>query len=205
MLSERLDAALAYARRAHGEQLRKGTRIPYIAHPLVVAGLVLAHGGDEDQAIAALLHDVIEDCAPFDDGVPHAEAIEREFGARVVAMVLACTDASAGDKSTERGHASPEQRLADWYARKRAYLAHLAGARPDALLVSACDKLHNARAIRIDLERIGGALFDRFNAGRAGTLWYYRELADRFTALGSPAAAELECEVGEIERLAALA
>lgn len=205
MLSERLDAALAYARRAHGEQVRKGTRIPYIAHPMAVACLVLTHGGDEDQAIAGLLHDVVEDCEPFPDGVPHAEAIEREFGARVVAMVLACTDASASGKSTERGRASPEQRLADWYSRKRAYLAHLAGARQDALLVSACDKLHNARAIRNDLARIGAALFEHFNAGRDGTLWYYRELADRFAALGSPVAGELDREVGEIERLAAAA
>lgn len=205
MLSERLDAALTYARRAHGEQVRKGTRIPYIAHPMAVAGLVLAHGGDEDQAIAALLHDVVEDCPPFDDGVPHAEAIERGFGARVAAMVLACTDASAADKSMERAGETPERKLVDWYARKRAYLAHMAGARPDALLVSACDKLHNARAIRSDLAQIGAALFARFNAGRDGTLWYYRELADRFAALGSPVADELDREVREIERLAALA
>lgn len=203
MLSERLDAALGYARRAHGEQVRKGTTIPYLAHPMAVAGLVLAHGGDEDQAIAALLHDVVEDCELFEDGVPHAEAIEREFGTRVVAMVLACTDASAADKSAERAGETPEQKLVGWYARKRAYLAHLAGARPDALLVSACDKLHNARAIRLDLARIGGKLFERFNAGREGTLWYYRELASRFTALGSPVAGELDREVSEIERLVA--
>ncbi len=203
MLSERLDRALAYARSAHGEQLRKGTRISYIAHPMAVAGLVLTYGGDEDQAIAALLHDVVEDCAPFADGVPHADAIEREFGARVAAIVLSCTDATAAGKSGERGHASAERKLEDWYARKRAYLAHLSGARPDALLVSACDKLHNARSIRVDLARIGKSLFERFNAGRDGTLWYYRELANRFAALGSPVAGELDREVSEIERLAA--
>lgn len=207
MLSERLDQALAYARRAHGEQVRKGTRIPYIAHPMAVAALVLRHGGDEDQAIAALLHDVVEDCAPFADGVAHADAIDREFGARVAAIVLACTDADAdvAAKAAERGQASPEQRREGWYARKRAYLAHLATATDDVRLVSACDKLHNAGAIRADLARLGNAMFDRFNAGRDGTLWYYRQLANRFAECGSPVAGELDREVGEIERLAALA
>lgn len=203
MLSERLDAALAYARRAHAGQVRKGTTIPYIAHPMAVAALVLTRGGDEDQAIAALLHDVVEDCKPFADGVPHAQAIEREFGARVAAMVLACTDASVDDKAAERAAESPEQKRERWYQRKRAYLVHLPDA-GDALLVSACDKLHNARAIRIDLAQLGGALFERFNAGREGTLWYYRQLATTFAGLGSPVAGELDREVGEIERLAAL-
>lgn len=204
MLSERLDAALAYARRAHAGQVRKGTAIPYLAHPMAVAALVLRFGGDEDQAIAALLHDVVEDCKPFDDEVPHAQAIEREFGPRVATMVLACTDASAGDKAGERAKPTPEAKREAWYARKRAYLAHLPAA-GDGLLVSACDKLHNAGAIRADLAQLGGVLFDRFNAGREGTLWYYRQLATRFAELGSPVAGELDREVGEIERLAALA
>lgn len=204
MLSERLDAALAYARRAHAGQVRKGTTIPYIAHPVAVAALVLEHGGDEDQAIAALLHDVVEDCAPFDGDVPHAEGIRRAFGERVVAMVLACTDASVDDKSAERGAESPDARRERWYARKRAYLAHLADTSEDALLVSACDKLHNARAIRSDLAQLGNVLFGRFNAGRDGTLWYYRALAARFAERGSAVAGELDREVGEIERLAAL-
>jgi (p)ppGpp synthase/HD superfamily hydrolase len=149
------------------------------------------------------LHDVVEDCEPFADGVPHAQAIGREFGARVAAMVLACTDASVDDKAAERGVDSPEAKRDGWYRRKRAYLAHLPDA-GDALLVSACDKLHNARAIRMDLAQLGGVLFERFNAGREGTLWYYRELAMRFAELGSPVAGELDREVGEIERLAAL-
>ncbi len=203
MLGERFDRAVTYARRAHGGQLRKGTTIPYIAHPLAVASLVLDHGGDEDQAIAALLHDVVEDCAPFDDGVPHAQAIQREFGKRVAGIVLACTDGSRESKVEERAQQTFEARREQWYARKRAYLAHLDQADRDALLVSACDKLHNARAIRADVARTGDAVFARFNAGRDGTLWYYRQLANRFAELGSPVAGELDREVGEIERLTA--
>lgn len=203
MLSERFEAAVGYARRAHAEQLRKGTSIPYLAHPLAVAALVLRYGGDEGQAIGALLHDVVEDCAPFADGVPQAQGIARAFGPRVAAIVLACTDASAAAKAGERAHESAEQKRAAWYARKRAYLAHLATASDDALLVSACDKLHNARAIRLDLARLGGSLFGRFNAGREGTLWYYRALVGCFADRGSAVAGELDREVGEIERLAA--
>ncbi len=204
MLSERLDAALAYARRAHAGQVRKGTTIPYVAHPMAVAALVLEHGGDEDQAIAALLHDVVEDCEPFADGVPHAEAIRNAFGARVAAMVLACTDATLSAKADERGAEDAEARRAGWYARKRAYLAHLGETDEDARLVSACDKLHNAGAIHADLLRLGPVVFERFNAGREGTLWYYRQLVERFAGLGSPVAGALDRTVGEIERLAAL-
>ncbi|MGH8190702.1 MAG: HD domain-containing protein [Rhodanobacteraceae bacterium] len=203
MLSERLEAALSYARRAHAGQVRKGTAIPYIAHPMAVASLVLDHGGDEDQAIAALLHDVVEDCEPFADGVPHAVTIESRFGPRVATIVLACTDGTIESKAAERSAEGAEDRRAGWYARKRAYLQHLATASEDALLVSACDKLHNARAIRADLARIGPAVFERFNAGREGVLWHYRELANQFAMRGCPAAGELDREVGEIERLAA--
>lgn len=205
MLGHRLDEALEYARRAHGDQVRKGTTIPYIAHPMAVAALVLGYGGDEDQAIAALLHDVVEDCPPGADGVPHAEAIERKFGERVARVVQDCTDGGVEDKAAERAGTTPEQRREGWYARKRRYLAHLAGVGSDTLLVSGCDKLHNARAIRIDLARAGNGVFDRFNAGREGTLWCYRALADRFAELGCPVAGELEREVGEIERMAAQA
>ena len=203
MLGHRLDEALEYARRAHGDQVRKATTIPYIAHPM--AALVLGYGGDEDQAIAALLHDVVEDCAPFGDGVPHATAIGHKFGGRVARIVLDCTDGSVEDKAAEGTAATPGQRREGWYARKRRYLGHLAGVGADTLLVSGCDKLHNARAIRIDLARDGGRVFNRFNAGREGILWYYRALADRFAELGTPVAGELNREVCEIERMAAQA
>lgn len=203
MLDERFDAAWSYARRAHTGQARKGTAIPYLAHPMAVASLVLDYGGDEDQAIAALLHDVVEDCAPLANGVAHAEAIGTAFGPRVASIVLGCTDGSITDKAVERTANTAEDRRAGWYARKRACLAHLADASDDVLLVSACDKLHHARAIRVDLVRLGNVLFERFNAGRDVALWYYRELANRFAQRGYRVAGELDREVGEIERLAA--
>lgn len=150
-------ASLAFA--IHADQVRKGTTTPYISHLMAVAAIVLEHGGDEEQACAGLLHDAIE------DGGAQWEAVIRErFGARVAGIVRACTDADIQPKPP-------------WRARKEAYLAHLDTAHPDALLVSAADKLHNARAILSDLQTHGPAVFDRFNAGRDGTLWYYESLS----------------------------
>ncbi|MCW8087672.1 HD domain-containing protein [Sabulicella glaciei] len=177
--------AAALALRLHADQTRKGTEIPYIAHLLSVSALVLEHGGDEEQAIAGLLHDAIEDC-----GVQHEAAIEQQFGPRVAAIVRACTDAETLPKPP-------------WRARKEAYLAHLAHADADSLLVSACDKLHNARAIVDDLHEHGPAMMSRFNAGLEGTLWYYRALAEVFDRLlPGRLAQELARAVGEMERLA---
>ena len=160
----RLHAALDYAAEAHQAQARKGTSIPYLSHVLGVAGLVLEHGGDEDQAIAGLLHDVLEDC-----GAEHATPIRDQFGERVLQIVLACTDGTP-DASGQK---------APWRERKEAYLAHLKTAPTDALLVSACDKLHNGRAIATDLAS-GEDVFARFTGGREGTFWYYRSLAEIF-------------------------
>jgi (p)ppGpp synthase/HD superfamily hydrolase len=156
----RLHQALDYAADAHSDQSRKGTAIPYLSHPMGVASLVLEHGGSEDQAIAGLLHDVLEDC-----GGQHEPPIRLAFGDAVADMVLGCTDGlpdAAGDKPP-------------WKARKLAYLAHLEEADEGTVLVSACDKLHNARAIVADL-MAGEAVFERFKAGRVGTLWYYGAL-----------------------------
>jgi (p)ppGpp synthase/HD superfamily hydrolase len=187
MISSRLSSALALAVQAHDGQVRKGTAIPYIAHPMGVASIALDFGATENQAIAALLHDVLE------DGGPHyAPLIEAQFGAEVLALVQACTDGvpdAAGVK-------------ADWGERKRAYLAHLAQAPAAVLLVSGADKLHNARAIVSDLITIGPEVFKRFKAGREGTLWYYRALADVFTQRRAPVAVSLEAEVRQMERLA---
>lgn len=196
MLTERFTAAVDYARVAHAQQTRKGTAIPYIEHLLGVASLVLGHGGDQDQAIAGLLHDVLEDC-----GEAHAAAIGDRFGARVLAIVRGCTDGTAEGKAALNG---PDARRRDWLRRKQAYLAHLAHASDDMLLVSGCDKLHNARAIVADLERldVGCGVFDRFAGGRDGTLTYYRLLADLFTQRGAAMAGALEREV---ERMAVLA
>lgn len=183
MLSTRFTQAVDYAREAHASQTRKGTSIPYIAHLLGVASLVLDYGGDEDQAIAALLHDSIED-----QGEHHEALIRRQFGQRVTDIVLACTDGTQEGKSAAQ---TPEAKRTDWEQRKRRYLAHLADEPGDALLVSGCDKLHNARAIVADLRAIGPAVFERFTGKRDGTLWYYREIADVFSARGVPMAGEL--------------
>jgi (p)ppGpp synthase/HD superfamily hydrolase len=187
MLTQRLGQALALAVQAHDGQMRKGTAIPYIAHPMGVASIALEFGASEDQAIAALLHDALE------DGGPHyAPLIEAQFGAAVLALVQACTD-GVPDASGAK---------ADWGERKRAYLAHLAEAPDEVLLVSGADKLHNARAIVSDLITIGPDVFKRFKAGREGTLWYYRALADVFTRRRAPMAVMLEAEVRQMERLA---
>lgn len=185
MLSERFTQAVDYAREAHASQTRKGTSIPYLSHLLGVASLVLDYGGDEDQAIAALLHDTIED-----QGEHHAALIRRQFGDRVAGIVLACTDGTRAGKAAAR---TPAAKQADWARRKQSYLEHLAGASDDALLVSGCDKLHNARAIVADLHdpAVGTAVFERFTGRRDGTLWYYREIVRVFNDRNAPMAAAL--------------
>lgn len=189
-MTQRLGQALALAVQAHDGQMRKGTTIPYIAHPMAVASIALEFGASEDQAIAALLHDALE------DGGPHyAPLIEAQFGTAVLALVQACTD----------GLPDASGAKADWGERKRAYLAHLAEAPAEVLLVSGADKLHNARAIVSDLITIGPDVFKRFKAGREGregTLWYYRALADVFARRRAPMAVMLEAEVRQMERLA---
>ena len=182
--NERFAQALAYAAQVHAGQLRKGTAVPYIAHPLAVSALVLEHGGDEDQAIAALLHDVIED-----GGIRHASPINQHFGERVLRMVLDCTDAL--------GEARPE-----WALRKRRYLEHLDEVAADSLLVNACDKLHNARCILRDLEQDGAATLERFSGGREQLLWYYRSLSELFVRREALPAAALGAVVAGIEALA---
>jgi GTP pyrophosphokinase len=183
-LTTRFSEALVYAADAHRNQLRKGTAIPYVSHLLAVAAIVLEHGGDENDAIAALLHDTIEDAG----GDSTRQDIRRQFGAEVVAIVDGCTDAETIPKPP-------------WEERKRAYIAHLAEAGPSVLLVSSADKLHNARSILADYREIGEELWPRFNGGRVGTLWYYRELANRFSHLRpSRLSAELDRVVTELEQ-----
>lgn len=188
MLTQRLADALALAVQAHANQVRKGTTIPYVAHPLAVAAIALEFGADEDQAIAALLHDVLED-----GGAHYAPVIRERFGQRVLAIVEGCTD----------GLPDEEGRKADWGTRKTAYLQHLAHASADVLLVSGADKLHNARAIVSDLVNTGPDVFARFTAGREGTLWYYRAIAETFQQRAAPIAGALGASIAEMERLAA--
>ncbi len=186
MLTHRFDDALQFAARSHRDQWRKATRIPYISHLLGVCSLVLDHGGDEDQAIAALLHDAVED----QGGDAMLATISDRFGARVAAIVLACSDST--DQTTE-----------PWKVRKDRYLAGIAEKDDDAVLVTACDKLHNATAILNDLETDGPAVFDRFTAGRDGTLWYYRGLAEALCArLPGPLTDRLATTVTRIEAAA---
>jgi (p)ppGpp synthase/HD superfamily hydrolase len=165
-MTPRFTKAISLAAEAHEGQERKGTGIPYITHPVAVAALVARFGGDEDQQIGALLHDVLEDA-----GENWAPRI-AEFGDRVLSIVLACTD---GTPDAVTGEKAP------WRERKEAYLAHLAETSDDALLVSACDKLHNIQAIHLDLVEIGPAVFERFSADRESVLWYYHSLAKIFT------------------------
>ncbi len=163
MLSQRFDAALVFASELHRMQLRKGTSIPYISHLLAVAALVIEHGGHEDQAIAGLLHDAAEDCG----GERTLREVEKRFGPAVAKIVFDCTDSWGEPKPP-------------WRERKEAYLAILPNKSPQSLLVSLADKTHNARAILLDLRVVGNGIWNRFNGGRDGTLWYYSSLSDVF-------------------------
>lgn len=168
-LGTRFEQALAYAVAMHREQPRKDKPVPYLSHLLGVASIVLEFGGSEDQAIAGLLHDTIEDC-----GAEHVPEIRERFGEEVLQMVRACTDSEVPGG----------QEKSDWHERKRAYLRHLSELDPSdpALLVSASDKLHNARAIVSDLRR-DRAFLSQFNGGTEGQLWYYGTLAETFEGL----------------------
>jgi (p)ppGpp synthase/HD superfamily hydrolase len=188
-LSARYSEALAYAAEKHDGQPRKGTRTPYLAHPLAVSSLVLENGGSENEAIAALLHDVPEDCG----GRPALEEIRRRFGDEVAEIVEDCSDTLEVDKP-------------DWKQRKLRYLAHLPSAKRSVRLVSAADKLHNARAILADYRTDGEKLWERFKKSGREVLWYYRELVRAFRqGEPSPLVDELDRVVSEIERLASLA
>jgi (p)ppGpp synthase/HD superfamily hydrolase len=186
-LSERFNEALVFAADLHAGQLRKGMGVPYVSHLLAVASLVLEAGGDEDEAIAALLHDAVED----QGGQETLEAIRSRFGERVADTVWGCTDTDEVPKPP-------------WRARKEAYIRHLDLASPSVLLVSNADKVHNARATLSDYREMGDALWDRFNASGEEILWYYRSLSEVFTRRRpSPLARELERTVSELERLGA--
>lgn len=182
-MTPRYTQAIHFAAMVHEGQKRKGTAIPYIVHPVAVAALVAEYKGDEDQQIAALLHDVLEDGGPH-----HAPEIERLFGSRVLSIVEACTDGVP-----DATGAKPP-----WEKRKRDYLEHLAVASDDVLLVSGCDKLSNARAILSDLEKIGHAVFDRFTAKREGTVWYYQELSRIFSERKTPIESALRETVSNV-------
>ena len=191
-LDARFLAAVTRAARLHDGQVRKGTGVPYLSHPLGVAALVLEAGGTEDEAIAGLLHDTVED----QGGLGTLGRIRAEFGDRVADIVLACSDSTVEDPSEK----------ADWRTRKEAHLAHLSEVDASTALMFAADKLHNARSVVHDLRALGDALWSRFKGGRDGTLWYYAGSLRQLRA--NPAAPgalldELESTVAEMQRLAA--
>lgn len=180
VLTERFAHALAYAFDAHRRQARKGSGVPYVAHLLGVSSLVLEYSGDEDEAIAALLHDSIED----QGGDARLADVRLHFGERVAEIVLGCTDAIAEPKPP-------------WRERKQAYVAHLRVASSSVRLVAAADKLYNARCIVADYRALGDGLWSRFSGGRDGVLWYYREVC---TALAQSDATARMALVAELDR-----
>jgi len=185
-LSERFDEALVYAARLHAGQTRKTSGVPYVSHLLRVAGIALEFGADEDEAIAALLHDAVED----QGGPPTRAEILRRFGTRVAEIVDGCTD-------------TDQQPKPPWRQRKEAYLEHLRRASSSVRLVSASDKLDNARSLLIAYRRQGEAIWRQFSGARDGTLWYYRSLVTIFRQFGPSALVEeLARVVEELERAA---
>ncbi|MGY1680635.1 HD domain-containing protein [Geodermatophilus sp. SYSU D01176] len=194
-LSERFDEALLFASRHHREQLRKGSRVPYMTHLLSVSALVMEHGGSEDQAIAALLHDAVEDARPGTGGEVLAE-IRSRFGGAVADIVYACSD----------GLDANGNRNGTWAERKIPYVAGLAHKPLDALLVTAADKAHNGLCIAADVRRYGQDFWSTFNASRDELLWYYtsveRAVAERLP--GSSIADALHRAVDELLAAAAV-
>lgn len=185
ILSQRFTDALTFATTLHANQIRKGSGVPYISHLLGVTSIALEHGANEDEAIAALLHDAIED----QGGAAIREEIRRRFGDTVTEIVNGCTDADTTPKPP-------------WRQRKEAYIAHIPTASNSVRLVSAADKLHNARSILTDYHIVGEAVWERFQGGREGTLWYYRSLVVAFRQAGSsPLIDELDRVVLELEEL----
>ena len=187
-LGPRFRRAFLFAAEKHARQARKASTIPYIAHLMGVASLVLEFGGDEDMAIAGLLHDVVEDCG----GAPMLKEVHRRFGARVAKIVDGCTDSRVTPKPA-------------WRERKENYIRHLKSADAETRFVSAADKLNNIRSILSDLRDVGEKIWQRFNGGREGTLWYYRALLDEFKRhKPDRLIREFELEVAELEAAVAL-
>ena len=183
-LGPRLLRAFRYAAEKHAGQTRKQTAVPYLSHLMAVASLVLEAGGDEDMAIAAFLHDVVEDCG----GLPRLREVRKQFGPRVARMVEGCTDSF--------GEPKPE-----WVERKKYYLREVKHADVNTRLVSASDKLHNVRTILADYRQHGEGIWTRFTGKKEGTLWYYRALSNEYQRRSpNRITRELEIAVAELER-----
>jgi (p)ppGpp synthase/HD superfamily hydrolase len=186
LLSNRFVKAVGYAARLHARQVRKRTERPYIGHLLSVTSIVIEYGGDEDMAIAALLHDAVED----QGGLARLREIRRKFGKHVAEIVDGCTDSYTQPKPP-------------WRERKRTYVERVGSESEDVRLVSAADKLSNTREVLHDFRVHGEAVFERFAGKKEGTLWYYRALVIAFRKAGSnPLVEELDRVVTELESLA---
>ncbi len=191
-LTSRYTQAVEYASVIHATQTRKGTNIAYISHLLGVSSLILEAGGNEDEAIAGLLHDAVEDCG----GLARLEDVRARFGDRVADIVLACSD------STDEGR----KRSTAYWERKRRYLDHLEATRDDrAVLVSIADKAHNARALVTDLHEMGTGVLEKFNGTPSEIVEYYSECVRiaRLHRIPGAALDPLETAVAEIRRLIA--
>ena len=187
IVSSRLSDALSYVAALHAEQRRKVSGEPYLAHLLSAAAIVMEYGGNEDETIAALLHDAVED----QGGMATLEDIRRQFGPSVAEIVEGCTDAIASPKPP-------------WRQRKEAHIARLREASASVRLVVAADKLHNARSLVREYRRRGESLWASFHGGRDGTLWYYRTVADVLKqAAPTPIVEELDRIVEELRSLIA--
>jgi (p)ppGpp synthase/HD superfamily hydrolase len=187
-LGPRFLRAFQFAAEKHAGQTRKASSTPYIAHLMGVASLALEFGGDEDLAIAALLHDVVEDCG----GAPLLKEVRQKFGSRVAKIVDGCTDSDTDPKPP-------------WRERKETYIRHLKSADAETRLVSGADKLNNVRSILSDYREVGESVWARFSGGREGTLWYYRALLEEFLRKPNRLIRELELAVRELEARAKLA
>jgi (p)ppGpp synthase/HD superfamily hydrolase len=183
-LSPRFDDALVFAANLHREQRRKGSNTPYIAHLLAVTALALEHGAGEDEAIAALLHDAVED----QGGAPMLAEIRDRYGDTVADIVAGCTDTDQEHKPS-------------WRPRKERYLAHIREAPASVRLVSAADKLHNARSVLADYRALGEDLWSRFTGGREGTLWFYRAMVDSLREGRQPGEERLDALIAELDRV----
>jgi (p)ppGpp synthase/HD superfamily hydrolase len=188
-LTDRFADALVFAERLHRPQSRKGNDVPYVAHLLAVCGTVLEWGGGEDTAIAALLHDAVED----QGGLATLEAIRARYGERVAGIVLACTDSTGADPAAK----------APWEERKQAHLAKIRLAGPEVALVTAADKLHNLSAMIRDIRRFGPATLDRFNAKPDRLVWYVRAMAEALAPYAASAPVdEIRAGAEILQRLA---
>ena len=162
ILGDRFETALIMAHRLHRAQERKGFPVPYISHLMSVAALVLEEGGNEDEAIAALLHDAVED----QGGAGTRDLLRFTFGDRVCAIIEGCTESDIQPKPA-------------WRERKERHLAQLINAEPSVLRVTIADKLHNIRSLLADYDRLGDTIWSRFGGGKVGTIWYYRAMVEQ--------------------------